>query len=132
MKYDNRLTLLLLLLITFSSAYGQKTVTRESRSATAPAQSGKQGPTEPIQKMIAAWNSHDADKVVAAFTDGAVYEDVSWGHTFRGKAELGKFVRETLAAVGDFKMELSHSSAHNGHGFAEWTWSGTDLGLLKT
>jgi steroid delta-isomerase-like uncharacterized protein len=85
-----------------------------------------------IEQLFAAWNSHDPDKVVASFTEDVVYEDVSAGHISRGRAEVRKWFAGAFADIENFKMEAVSSSFHNGRGVAEWVWSGTDKGLLKT
>lgn len=85
-----------------------------------------------IQQLIAAWNSHDPDKVAAAFTEDAVYEDVAAGHVSRGRAELRKWAEGGFGVFGNFKMEAVSSSYHNGRGVTEWVWSATDKGQSKT
>jgi steroid delta-isomerase-like uncharacterized protein len=85
-----------------------------------------------IKQLFAAWNSHDPDKVAASFTEDGVYEDVTAGHTSRGRDELRKWAEGGLALIENFKLEIVSSFFHNGRGVAEWVWSGTDKGLLKT
>ena len=85
-----------------------------------------------IEQLFAGWNSHDPDKVAASFTEDGVYEDVTAGHISRGRAEVRKWAEGGFAVVENFKLELVSSSFHNGRGVAEWVWSGTDKGLLKT
>ena len=84
------------------------------------------------EKLFAAWNSHDADKVAATFSEDAVYEDVAAGHTSRGRAEVRKWAAGAFDAIENFKIGVVSSSFHNGRGVVEWVWSGTDKGLLKT
>jgi steroid delta-isomerase-like uncharacterized protein len=81
---------------------------------------------------IAAWNSHDAEKVVAIFTTDVLYEDVTLAAVSHGSAELRKFAASAFEAVPDMKFELVNSSAERGHGSIEWIFSGTDHGLYKT
>lgn len=90
------------------------------------------GHPKDIEKLFAAWNLHDPDKVAASFTEDAVYEDVTAGHISRGRAEVRKWAEGGFAAVENFKIEVVSSSFHNGRGVAEWVWSGTDKGLFKT
>lgn len=87
---------------------------------------------EAIEQLFAAWSSHDADKVVAFYTDDVAYEDVPLGRTSRGKTELRKFVEDTFAAFPDLKVEVVSSSICDGHGVSEVVWSATDKGFLKT
>lgn len=85
-----------------------------------------------IEQMFDAWNSRDADKVAALFSEDGVYEDVAAGHISRGRAEVRKWAAGAFADIENFKIEVVSSSFHSGGGVAEWVWSGTDKGLFKT
>lgn len=84
------------------------------------------------EKWIAAWNSHDPDKIVAVFTDDVMYEDVPYGELNHGSAELRKFAASELEAVPDLKVELAESSIQGGSGSFQWMFSGTDKGIYKS
>ena len=85
-----------------------------------------------IESLFAAWNSRDAEKVVAAFGNAAVYEDVAAGEMHRGKDQIGKWVAGAFRDIENFKLEVVRSSFYKGGGVVEWVWSGTDKGLFKT
>ena len=85
-----------------------------------------------IERLFAAWNSRDADKLVAAFSDDVVYEDVAAGQINRGKDEVRKWAAGAFADIENFKLEVVRSSYYKGGGTVEWIWSGTDKGLFKT
>ncbi len=57
------------------------------------------GHPKEIEQLFAAWNSHDPDKVVASFTEDAVYEDVTAGHFRRGRAEVRKWGEGGFAVI---------------------------------
>jgi steroid delta-isomerase-like uncharacterized protein len=84
------------------------------------------------EKWIAAWNSHDPDKMLAAFTSDVFYEDVAFGEVSHGSAEFRRFAADEFAAVPDLKVELVRAAVSNGHGTIEWTFSGTDKDIYKT
>src|SRR5215471_7083512 len=88
--------------------------------------------TDVAAAWIAAWNSHDPDAVVALFTDDAVYEDVTLGAVLHGPAELRAFAEGFFTAVPDVKVDLVNSSVSGGHGFIEWVFGGTDMGIYGT
>ena len=90
------------------------------------------GHPKEIEQLMAAWNSHDPDKVAAAFTENGVYEDVPAGHIGRGRAEIRKWAEGGFGAFENFKMEAVSSSYHNGRGVTEWVWSATDKEWFKT
>lgn len=84
------------------------------------------------EKWIAAWNSHNPDKMLAVFTDDVFYEDVAYGEVSHGHAELRKFAASEFEAVPDLEVKLLRTSVQGGHGTIEWTFSGTDKGIYKT
>lgn len=96
------------------------------------AKSGGDRDAAVAQKWIAAWNSHDPEKMVPVFTSEVFYEDVAFGEVSHGSAELRKFAASEFEAVPDLKVELLRASVHDGHGTIEWTFSGTDKDIYKT
>ena len=87
---------------------------------------------EIVEQVFSAWNSHDPEKVLAFYTGDVVYEDVPLGVVNHGKAELRKFVEDTLTAFPDLKVQIVSSSIWNNHGVSEVVWGGTDKGFWKT
>lgn len=85
-----------------------------------------------VTTITAAWNSHDPDKVVAAYTEDIVYEDVPHGILCHGRAELRETAADFFASDGDVKFEVVNSRVHRGHGVLEWVWRGVDKGEFKT
>ncbi len=85
-----------------------------------------------VESEFAAWNAHDADKVISFFTDDVVYEDVTFGEIAHGREELRKMAAGFFAAVPDLKFEVVRSHIDRDHGSVEWVFTGTDVGLYKT
>jgi steroid delta-isomerase-like uncharacterized protein len=81
---------------------------------------------------IAAWNSHDVERVVAIFTADVLYQDVTFGVANHGSAELRKIAASIFDAVPDAKVDLRNSWADRRHRSIEWIFSGTDHRLYKT
>jgi steroid delta-isomerase-like uncharacterized protein len=101
--------------------------------AASPDDKSSKGPdTAVAEKWIAAWNSHDPDKMLPVFTDDVFYEDVAFGEISHGKAELRKFAASEFEGVPDLELKLVRASIENGHGTIEWTFTGTDKGVFKT
>ncbi len=90
------------------------------------------GHPKEIDRLFAGWNSHDPDKVVAAFTEDGVYEDVTAGQVSRGRAEIRKWAEGGFGLFENMKMEAVISSYHNGRGVTEWVWSAKDKGTGKS
>src|SRR6266446_9114218 len=83
------------------------------------------------EKWIAAWNSHDPDKLTAIFSADVMYEDVPFSAVNHGSAELHKFAASEFEGVPDLRVELANSSIQGEQGSIEWTFSGTDAGIFK-
>jgi steroid delta-isomerase-like uncharacterized protein len=99
----------------------------------APPDGKSTGPDAAVaEKWIAAWNSHNPDKLLALFTDDIAYEDVAFGEVSHGTAEVRKFVTAEVEAIPDLELKLLRANIHGGHGTIEWTFSGTDKGVYKT
>ena len=98
------------------------------------AAAAKNGPTKNAlaEKWIAAWNSHDPNKMLPLFADDVVYEDVAYGEVSRGHAELRKFAADEFDAVPDLELKLLRASVSSDHATIEWSFSGTDKGIYKT
>jgi steroid delta-isomerase-like uncharacterized protein len=84
------------------------------------------------QQWIAAWNSHDPEKMLPLFTDDVLYEDVAFGSVNHGKTELRKFVADEYEGVPDLNLKLLRTNFQGNHGTIEWSFSGTDKGVFKT
>jgi steroid delta-isomerase-like uncharacterized protein len=80
--------------------------------------------------VVAAWNSHDTEKVVSFYTDDIVYEDLAFGQIKRGKEELRAFLNGTFAIFPDLNFELKSSFISGNWVCAEWVWSGTHKGNM--
>jgi steroid delta-isomerase-like uncharacterized protein len=84
------------------------------------------------EKWIAAWNSHNPDKMLPVFTDDVFYEDVAFGEVSHGSAEFRKFAASEFEGVPDLELKLLRAHVNGGHGTIEWMFSGTDKGVFKT
>ena len=84
------------------------------------------------EKWVAAWNSHNPDKMLPLFTDDIVYEDVAFGEVSHGSAELRKFAASEFEGVPDLELKLLRADIHGSHGTIEWMFSGTDKDVFKT
>ena len=84
------------------------------------------------EKWVAAWNSHNPDKMLPLFTDDVFYEDVAFGEVSHGSTELRKFFLSEIEGIPDLELKLERASIHGGHGTIEWMFSGTDKDVFKT
>ena len=94
--------------------------------ATAPQTIDTAWAEEFAERWAAAWNSHDAERVLELVTDDIVYDDSAWPETMRGKAAVREFIDHTWRAFPDLTFE-SVGGAHvasDGPRAAFW-WKGT-------
>ena len=124
MKTASLIATMLLLLTACAVAQEKKTATTKPASAASS--------QDLAEEWIAAWNSHDVEKVAALFTDDVMYEDVAFAQITHGAADLRKFVASEWEAVPDLKVELVESSIQGEHGSIEWIFSGTDKSMFNT
>jgi steroid delta-isomerase-like uncharacterized protein len=58
------------------------------------------------QRFLDAWNSHDADKVVACMAEDIVYDDDAWPTTMRAHADVRAFLEYLWRAFPDLHFEV--------------------------
>ena len=131
MNFKPVFTILLTLLVLFVVPASPQTNCAPKANSAAMGHSAKSEPTIATQ-WIAAWNSHDPNKMLPLFTDDALYEDVAFGSVNHGKTELQKFVADEYEGVPDLELKLLRADFRGNHGTIEWTFSGTDKGVFKT
>ena len=90
------------------------------------------GQSAVAQNWIDGWNSSDPEKLVATFTPEGVYEDVAFGITKKGSAELRDLHKFFHGAVSGLFVKLVDYHIADGHGTIEWIFGGTDVDVFKT
>ena len=55
---------------------------------------------------LAAWNSHDAGRLLALMTDDILYDDTAWPTQMRGHADVRAFLTSAWRALPDLTFEL--------------------------
>jgi steroid delta-isomerase-like uncharacterized protein len=86
-----------------------------------------------VQQWQEAWNSHEADRLLALMTDDIEYRDDSWQKTMRGHADVREFLDATWRATPDMTFELlAGPYVIPGEPRAAFHWRGwgTHTGLL--
>ena len=86
-----------------------------------------------VEKMLkdhlAAYNSHDVEKMAAFWTEDIVLDDIR-GKAIRGKQELKDYVSGIFAAAPDVKKELKLFFTAGSHAVCELVETGTQTGAL--
>lgn len=78
-----------------------------------------------MNDYIAAWNSHEVERILSYFTDDVIYEDVAMGIVNRGKNEVKDFINSIFIGFPDFKIELKSIFISGDWAADEWILSGT-------
>jgi steroid delta-isomerase-like uncharacterized protein len=58
-----------------------------------------------VDQWIAAWNSHQPERVLELMTDDIVYDDSGWPQTMRGHAQVREFLDFVWRAFPAFTVE---------------------------
>lgn len=81
-----------------------------------------------VQTYIDAWNTRDADAIVACFADGGTYEDPATGGPLSGAA-IGEMARQLWASFPDLTFTLLGVAGSGPDTLAfEWRMAGTNHG----
>ena len=81
-----------------------------------------------IDGWATAWSSHDAERVVALFTDDCLFEDVPFNVVTRGKEQLRGFANGAFSAIPDISFALTGRVAAGEGAAIEWIMAGTHTG----
>ena len=77
-----------------------------------------------VQEYLAAFNAHDAETLLALFTDDCVYEDVALGRIEHGKDRVRALVESVFVDIAGFRLEGSSAFGVGDWAATEWTMSG--------
>ena len=58
------------------------------------------------QRWLAAWNSHEVDRLLELMTDDVEYHDDAWPKTMHGHADVREFLESTWRGIPDMTFEL--------------------------
>jgi steroid delta-isomerase-like uncharacterized protein len=87
------------------------------------------GKVDLLRRIADAFNRHDLDAIMAAFTDDCVFESPRgadpWGKRFVGKDEVREGLGARLAGIPDVHYGDAEHFACGNRGVSEWTLSGT-------
>jgi steroid delta-isomerase-like uncharacterized protein len=79
-----------------------------------------------VQEWTDAWNSHEADRLLALMTDDIVYDDSAWPRQMRGHADVREFLKQAWTGLPDMRFEETEGSfPHPTEPKAMFYWRGT-------
>jgi steroid delta-isomerase-like uncharacterized protein len=73
---------------------------------------------------VAAWNSHDADRLLQFMATDIVYDDSSWPVTMHGHDDVRAFLCFVWRAFPDMRFELVEGPYLRGEDKAAFWWRG--------
>ena len=79
----------------------------------------------PLAEWAAAYNSGDADQVLALYTDDALWEEVAIGLAAHGQDEIRAHLDRLYTAVPDFTVDVTNGFVAGDQAVVEWVISGT-------
>jgi steroid delta-isomerase-like uncharacterized protein len=83
---------------------------------------------EVTQASFDAWNSHDADAILALYADGGTYSAPRSGNDLTGKA-IANYAKALSTAYPDFSIEIiSIGDTGGGLVATQWVFHGTHTG----
>jgi len=79
-----------------------------------------------LKDYLAAWNSHEPDRLLALMAEDIVYDDTAWPKQMRGHADVREFLEATWRAVPDMTFEIVEGPyVMPGKPKAAFHWRGT-------
>ena len=76
-------------------------------------------------RWLDAWNSHDADRLLALMTEDITYDDSAWPKTMHGHADVREFLRHAWTGCPDMRFEVKDGPfLHPTKPSATSTWTG--------
>ena len=84
---------------------------------------------ELLRQVADAFNRHDLDAIMAAFSDDCVFESPRgpdpWGKRFAGKSEVRNGLAARFTGIPDVHYSDDEHFACGDRGVSEWTLTGT-------
>jgi steroid delta-isomerase-like uncharacterized protein len=77
-----------------------------------------------MSEWVAGWQSLDADRIAAIYTDAAVHEVVATGETIEGRAAIRDNVAAIMEAIPDATLAVNGAFAAGDFGAIDWTFMG--------
>ena len=78
-----------------------------------------------LQEYLDAWNSHEAERLLALMSEDIVYDDSGWPTTMRGHDDVRAFLKHAWTALPDLHFELLEGPYRLGESKAAFWWRGT-------
>ena len=79
----------------------------------------------PLAEWATAYSSGDADRLLALYTDDALWEEVAIGLAAHGQDEIRAHLDRLYTAVPDFTVDVTNGFVAGDQAVVEWVISGT-------
>lgn len=81
-----------------------------------------------LYRHIAAWSPTNVNTIDNVYTKNGIYEDVATRSIVQGREKIKKLIKDTFAAIPDFKVKITRWFSTNNRLACEWIMSGTQTG----
>ena len=82
-----------------------------------------------VKDLLAAWTSHDVEKILSFYTDDCILENLAISKVLNGKEPLRAYIEESITVLPDFRIEAKSCFASGDHVCIQWIMSGTEGNL---
>jgi steroid delta-isomerase-like uncharacterized protein len=83
-----------------------------------------------VEQLMAAWNSHDAERAAVWYAPNFVGVDIAQVAPLHGRKEMEEYFARFFAAFPDVQLQVESVVAVEDHYAIAWTAQGTHLGKL--
>jgi steroid delta-isomerase-like uncharacterized protein len=110
----------------------ETTTKTPKKPAAKPRRSAKSRAVEKTaREFFAALGTHEPDAVLELWADHGVEEVVPAGEVYRGKGEIGGFLRAFLGSSSDLEVTVDRVIADDSRAVVEWRFRGTFDGSFE-
>lgn len=110
----------------------ETTTETAKKPAAKPRRSAKSRAVEKLARsFFDAMGSHDPERMLELWDDDGVEEVLPAGSVFRGKQEIGAFLRALLGSSSDLEVTVDRVVADDSRAVVEWRFRGTFDGSFQ-
>jgi steroid delta-isomerase-like uncharacterized protein len=84
------------------------------------------------QDHMAAFNSHDLEKILSFYTSDCIIENIGLGKFSRGLQEVRKYYSDLFKAFPDIKIDFKTDIRLGDWSATEWVMTGTNTGIFPS
>ncbi|MCI0437641.1 MAG: ester cyclase [Chloroflexi bacterium] len=83
-----------------------------------------------VSDVLRYWNTQNVPGILTFYNEDIVWDNVAMEETYRGKAEVGRFLDSLMHAFPDLNFDVTHKIASDNQVSEQWHIRGTHLGAF--